>query len=260
MTILDTILERKREEVAALRAERSAADWDRAARSVERTPLNLAAALRSLDKLTVIAEAKRRSPSRGLLAADFDPVRLATAYERGGAAAISVLTDRDFFGGSNDDLQSVRQSVALPILRKDFTIDWVQIAQSRAIGADAVLLIVAALGDDQLAELHDAATGYGLSVLVECHTAAEVERALRISPSIVGINNRDLHGFGVSLQTSIDLRQQIPPEIVAVSESGIGGADDARRLRSAGFDAILVGERLVTAADPAAALHALVGS
>ena len=205
----------------------------------------------SVPGLQVIAEIKRRSPSAGVLASDLVPSDQAVAYVAGGAAAISVLTEPDYFSGSIADLEAVREAVDVPILRKDFMIDSAQIYESKVLGADAVLLIVAILTDDELASLHDAGQSVGLDVLVETHTEHEVERALAISPHIIGVNNRDLATFVTDLATGERLAPTVLGRALAVGESGVSSVEGARRMRVAGFDAILVGEALVRAADPA---------
>lgn len=227
------------------------------ARAADRGPVRSLRRALTDDHLTVIAEIKRRSPSRGVLAADLDPATRAKEYEAGGAAAISVLTEPDHFDGSDDDLLVVRSTVDLPVLRKDFTLDESQIWEARAIGADAVLLIVALLSDDQLAHLHGTARDAGLEVLVEVHTEAEAYRALAVSPSIVGVNNRDLATFDVDLATSERIGALLSGVEVAVAESGIFSAADAERMRRAGYHAVLVGESLVRSGDPVAAIGEL---
>jgi indole-3-glycerol phosphate synthase len=227
------------------------------ARSADLPPVRSLRRVLSDDHLTVIAEIKRRSPSRGVLAAGLDPATLAKEYESGGAAAISVLTEPDHFDGSDEDLIGVRATVELPVLRKDFTLDESQVWEARAIGADAVLLIVALLSDDQLAHLHGTATEAGLEALVEVHTEAEAYRALAVSPSMVGVNNRDLTTFDVDLATSERIGAMLSGVEVAVAESGIFTGADAGRMRRAGFHAVLVGESLVRSGDPAAAIREL---
>ncbi|MDH4306670.1 MAG: indole-3-glycerol phosphate synthase TrpC [Acidimicrobiia bacterium] len=206
--------------------------------------------------LRVIAEVKRRSPSRGVLAAGLDPVARARQYADGGAAAISVLTEPDHFDGSNDDLIAVRAAVDAPVLRKDFTLDVRQVWEARLIGADAVLLIVAALSLDQLVELHATAISAGLAALVEVHDEDEVTLALTAGARIVGVNNRDLTTFAVDLCVSERLAPTLAGVPVSVAESGILAPEDARRMRAAGFDAVLVGESLVRSGDPASAVRA----
>ncbi|MEX0757344.1 MAG: indole-3-glycerol phosphate synthase TrpC [Acidimicrobiia bacterium] len=220
---------------------------------------SLRAALVS-DRLTVIAEFKRRSPSRGMLASNLDPAVRAKEYEAGGAAAISVLTEPDHFDGSDDDLRAVRASTRLPVLRKDFTLDESQIWQARVLGADAVLLIVALLSDDQLAHFLGVAREAGLEALVEVHTDGEAERAVAAGPTIVGVNNRDLTTFDVDLATAEQIAARLVDVPVTVAESGIFTAADAGRMRRAGYDAVLVGESLVKSGDPAAGIRELAVS
>ena len=206
---------------------------------------------------SVIAEVKRRSPSKGAIDESLDPALLAADYERGGAAALSVLTDRDHFGGAPDDLVAARQAVALPVLRKDFTVCAADVCDARIMGADAILLIAAALDDAELADFATLARELDLDALVEVHDEAELERALRIDPTIVGVNQRDLVTFSVDTDRAVRVAPHIPEGIVRVAESGIAGPDDARPLVEAGFDAVLVGESLVRAADRGAAVAAL---
>jgi indole-3-glycerol phosphate synthase len=212
----------------------------------------------SADGISVIAEFKRRSPSAGALREGARPDELARAYERGGARALSVLTEGPSFGGSLDDLRAARAASELPILRKDFVVDRYQLLEARLAGADAALLIVAALADSELVGLHDAARALGLDVLVEVHDAGELERALALKPAIVGINNRDLRDFSVDIARTRALRQAIPDGVVVVSESGIGSTEQLRQLEREGVDAVLVGESLMRAPDPAQALDALL--
>jgi indole-3-glycerol phosphate synthase len=207
--------------------------------------------------LAVIAEVKRRSPSRGGLAPGLVPEVLAKAYEDGGAACLSVLTDQEFFWGSAADLVEARASVSLPVLRKDFTVSPLDVCDSRLMGADAVLLIVAALSSTELPELLALATDVGLDALVEVHDEAELERALSAGATLVGVNQRDLLTFEVDTSRAERVAGAMPDGVVKVAESGIRGPDDARRLAAAGFDAVLVGESLVTAPDPAAAVREL---
>jgi indole-3-glycerol phosphate synthase len=218
-----------------------------------------AAALRqaSADRLAVIAEVKRRSPSKGDLAADLDPGATAEAYAEGGAACLSVLTDEDHFGGSAEDLQAARAAVAIPVLRKDFTVDARDVCDAKAMGADAVLLIAAALDDRELADFHDLALELGLDVLVEVHDEPELERALAVGATVVGVNQRDLHTFEVDQGRAVRVAQAMPDGVVRVAESGVRGADDARALAGAGFHAVLVGESVVTSGDRAASVAGL---
>ncbi|HEX2851185.1 MAG TPA: indole-3-glycerol phosphate synthase TrpC [Acidimicrobiales bacterium] len=222
-------------------------------------PRDFAAALHS-PGLSVIAEVKRRSPSKGLLAPELDPRAVARAYEAGGAACLSVLTDAEFFGGSPDDLAAARSATALPVLRKDFTVSEADVLDARAMGADAVLLIVAALDDAELRAFADLAREIGLAALIECHDEDEVERALAAGADIVGVNQRDLVTFAVDTDRAIRVASAIPAGVVKVAESGIRTADDAARLAAAGYDAVLVGEHLVTSTDPASAVRALVAA
>lgn len=253
MAILDEILATKRDEVTMLRRP-DVRDLLRREALDAPPPRSFAAALRDPDgALRVIAEIKRRSPSKGDLAPDLDPTTTAVAYAAGGAAALSVLTDRPFFGGAVADLAAARAAVDLPILRKDFTIDEIQVYESRAIGADAVLLIAAALPDDaHLADLHGLASDLGLAVLVEAHDEHEIDRALSIGATIVGVNARDLGTFAEDLAGSVRLAGRIPAPVVAVAESAIRSAPDAARMAAAGFDAVLAGEVLVRSDNPSA--------
>ena len=209
--------------------------------------------------LSVVAEVKRRSPSRGELASDLDPVERAGRYAAGGAAAISVLTEPHHFSGSDDDLVGARKASGIPVLRKDFTLDERQIWEARAIGADAVLLIVAVLDDERLTALLGAAAEAGIDALVEVHSTQEAERALEAGAEIVGVNNRDLGTFEVDLATSERIAPMLEGVPVRVAESGIFDASDGRRMADAGFDAVLVGEALVRAADPEALIRSLRG-
>jgi indole-3-glycerol phosphate synthase len=209
-------------------------------------------------RLRVIAELKRASPSRGVLCGEYTPRELARSYESAGAAALSVLTEQDFFGGSLDDLQAARGAVRLPVLRKDFVLDPYQVYESVAVGTDALLLIVAALADENLRGLLALCDRLGIAALVEVHTEAEVDRALATGAQIIGVNNRDLRTLEVNLETSFRLRSKIPSRCRAVSESGIRTPEDLRRLADAEFDAVLIGERFMKEADPGKALADLL--
>lgn len=217
---------------------------------------DFAAALRA-PGLSVIAEVKRRSPSKGDLAADLDPVEVAAAYEAGGASCLSVLTDENFFGGSADDLRAARSAVELPVLRKDFTVTLNDVFDARLMGADAVLLIVAALDDAELGDFSAAATQVGLTALFEIHDEFELERALAVDAQVIGVNQRDLVTFEVDQKRAVRVAPQIPSDRVRVAESGVRGPDDAGALWAAGFDAVLVGESVVTSGDRADAVRAL---
>jgi indole-3-glycerol phosphate synthase len=258
-SILDEILGTKRDEVVRLHGR--AGDLGAAAAAAP-PARDFAGALRRPDgRLALICEIKRRSPSKGVLADGLDPAAMAGAYERGGAAALSVLTDGPYFGGSLADLAAARAACSRPVLRKDFTIDEVQILEARAAGADAILLIVAALSDDgRLRALHEAAVGCGLAALVEADDELGVERALAAGARIVGVTNRDLRTFGEDLGVSERCARLIPPDAVAVAESAIRSADDAARMAAAGYDAALVGEALVRAPDPAALVAAMAAA
>lgn len=205
----------------------------------------------------MIAEVKRRSPSKGDLAADLDPGSLAMSYADGGASCLSVLTDGESFGGSADDLRGARAACALPVLRKDFTVSELDVVDARLMGADCVLLIAAALDDQELRSFHQLATELGLDVLVEIHDEGELERALAIDATLIGVNQRDLVTFAVDHDRARRMASQFPTGVVSVAESGVRGADDARALADAGYDAVLVGESLVTSGDPTAAVAAL---
>ncbi len=252
MSVLDEILATKRDEVTVLHRPETAALLQRTA-LVAAPPRDFGGALRREDgTLAVIAEIKRRSPSKGDLALDLDAPVLAKDYERGGASALSVLTDRPWFAGTVEDLQAVRAAVEVPILRKDFTLDPVQVYETRAIGADAMLLILAALPDDHLVrELQDLAWSLGLAVLVEAHSVAEVDRGLALGARILGVNARDLSTFDEHLDAVADVVARIPADVIAVAESAIRTPMDAARMAAAGFDAVLVGEALVRSGDPA---------
>ena len=258
MGVLDEIVAHKREELERLRADTPQAQLEAACRG--RAPsLPFEAALRASGPGTVrlIAEVKKASPSRGTLNAALDPVAQARVYATSGAAAISVLTDQKYFRGALDDLVAVRAAVDVPLLRKEFILEEYQLWESRAAGADAVLLIVAALDDLALRDLHHAAKGIGLATLVEVHTVLELERALTLGAPVIGVNNRDLHTLETSLEPSLALLPRIPSAHTAVSESGIFTRDDVQRVVSAGAQAVLVGEGLVRAQDVPAKVREL---
>lgn len=257
--ILRTILARKAEEVAERSASMPLAELR--ARTADASPVRpFAAALESdiaAGRAGVIAEVKRASPSKGLIRADFDPAAIARSYAAGGASCLSVLTDRDFFQGSEDFLAAARGACELPVLRKDFTVDPYQVYEARAIGADCILLIVAALDDARLAELLGLAHELGMDALVEVHDAAELERALALPARLIGINNRDLRTFETRLETTLGLLAEIPAGRRVVTESGIHTRQDVARLRAAGVQAFLIGEAFMRAPDPGTALTAL---
>ena len=257
--VLARLLATKAEEVAALKRARSWADLAAAACAAG-PPRGFAGAIRAAiaaGRSAVIAEVKKASPSRGVLRADFDPPAIARSYEAGGAACLSVLTDRPYFQGAPEYLTAARAACALPALRKDFIVDEVQVAEARALGADAILLIVAALDDARLAALEACAADFGMDVLVEVHDGAELARALRLATPLVGVNNRNLRTFDVSLDTTLGLLAEIPADRVVVTESGILAPADVATMRAHGVHAFLVGEAFMRAADPGAALAAL---
>ena len=257
--ILQRIVAVKREEVAAARAVRSLASWREEAES-RRDLRGFAAALRSrvaAGGAAVIAEVKKASPSKGVLREHFVPAEIAASYERGGAACLSVLTDRRFFQGADAYLQQARAACALPVLRKDFMVDEYQVVQARALGADCILLIAACLDDAQMADLEACALGLGLDVLVEVHDGHELDRALRLRTRLLGINNRNLKTFEVTLDTTLGLLPRVPADRLLVTESGILARADVLRMRQAGVHAFLVGEAFMRAPDPGAALAGL---
>jgi indole-3-glycerol phosphate synthase len=257
--ILDEILARTRADVELRKRTRS---LEVLQRDSSRWPpaRNLAAALRRPGEIACIAEFKRRSPSAGWIHESADPAATARAYTAGGASALSVLTDEPFFGGTLDDLASARAACDRPVLRKDFIVDPYQLVETRAAGADATLLIVAALDQPTLIQMIRLADALGVAVLVEAHDEEEVGRAVEAGAGIIGINNRDLRTFTVDRELAIRLRPRVPADRIVVAESGIRDAADVVRLRDAGVDAMLVGETLMRAPDPAAALRALLAS
>jgi indole-3-glycerol phosphate synthase len=257
--ILDRILAVKRQEIEAAKRARP---LERVRAEAERVspPRGFAAALRAkiaAGQPAVIAEIKKASPSKGLLRADFDPASIARSYAAGGAACLSVLTDRQFFQGDPEHLAVAREASGLPVLRKDFIVDPYQIHEARAMGADCILLIVAALDDGPMRELEGAARGLGLDVLVEVHDRAELDRALALRTPLLGVNNRDLRTFETRLETTLGLLSAVPPDRLVVTESGILARADVERMRGAGVNAFLVGEAFMRAPDPGAALSGL---
>jgi indole-3-glycerol phosphate synthase len=256
MSILAHILDSKMEEIHRLKAETNVVSLHERAMS-RPACIDLVAALRNCTHVPVIAEIKRSSPSQGALAQVDDVARLAQVYQESGASAISVLTDGPFFGGSLDDLRQARDAVSLPILRKDFILDPIQICEARIAGADAVLLIAAALPPKQLSSLFETTVGLGMTPVVEVHHEAELARVLELNPRIVGINNRNLGTLQVDLETFVRLRPLIPQGTLVVAESGISGPEDIAMLREAGADAFLIGTTLMRSHDPGAALRQL---
>jgi indole-3-glycerol phosphate synthase len=257
--ILDTILARKRDEVAARAARVPLAQLRHL--SLEQAPTRgffNALAVRVADRrAAVIAEIKKASPSQGVIRPDFDPATIARSYEAAGAACLSVLTDADFFQGSDTHLLAAREACALPVLRKDFVVDAWQLYESRVLGADCVLLIAAALEDGALRDLLGLADELGLDALLEVHDGAELERALATEANLIGINNRNLRSFQVSLETTLGLCDRVPAGRLLVTESGIRSPEDVARMRAAGVHAFLVGEGFMRAADPGAELSRL---
>jgi indole-3-glycerol phosphate synthase len=250
--ILATIVEQKKLDLAV----RDASVEERAERSVSQRR-DFLAALRGR-RPAVIAEIKKASPSKGVLASEFDPASIARLYQQGGAAALSVLTDEKHFRGSLSDLESARAEVGIPVLRKDFTIDAYHVHQAAAHGADAILLIAAVLCERQMRDFRELAERYHMAALVEVHDEEELKPAIASGARMIGVNNRNLHTFEVSLETSLDLADQIPSGVTRIAESGIHSLDDVKRLSAVGFQAFLVGEHLMKSGDPVAALRALL--
>jgi indole-3-glycerol phosphate synthase len=257
-TILDQIVDRKRQEIAEAQARRSLEDVIAAAKDAP-AARDFVGALRGTGDVALIAEVKKASPSAGLIRADFDPVQIARTYAEHGAAAISVLTDEQFFQGHLDYLKAVRASVPVPVLRKDFLLDPYQVYEARAAGADAVLLIAECLDDATMTELFQLAAELGMTSLVELYEPENLERVLRLGPSLVGVNNRNLKTFVTDLGHSLRLRPQVPADVAFVAESGIRTRADVERLRQAGVNAMLVGETLMRQPDIAAAVDELLG-
>jgi indole-3-glycerol phosphate synthase len=257
LNVLDRIVQVKRAEVAAAKAARPQPTLTMAS-----SPRDFVGAIReriTQGRPAVIAEIKRASPSKGLLRQNFVPAEIAKSYEVGGAACLSVLTDRQFFEGAPEHLQAARAACALPVLRKDFIVDPYQVHEARAIGADCILLIAACLSLLEMKQLESEAQALGMAVLVEVHDAAELEKALVLKTPLVGINNRDLRTFETRLETTLSLLPKVPAERIVVTESGILSRSDVARMRSAGVNAFLVGEAFMRASDPGSRLRALFG-
>ena len=251
MSILERIVAAKRAEVEAAKKVLSRINLDSA------PPVrDFVGALRA-KRPAVIAEIKRASPSKGLLREHFDPVAIAKSYEKGGAACMSVLTDREFFQGAPEHLAAARAACNLPALRKDFSIDPYQVQEARALGADCILLIVSCLQDREMRQLEAVANDLGMAVLVEVHDAEELERALKLKTPLIGINNRNLRTFETRLETTLELLPRIPKDRIVVTESGILSRDDVKRMQAGGVNAFLVGEAFMRAAEPGAALASL---
>lgn len=258
-TILDRIVDARRASVAHRKRVLPEVALKIAVEKKAPPARDFAAAL-SRDALNVIAELKKGSPSLGVIREEYAPSALADQLQRAGAAALSVLTEEDFFSGSLADLKEARKSVEIPVLRKDFIIDPWQVWEARAAGADSFLLIAAVLRDALLSELIELGRALKMEPLVEVHSRAELDRVIQARASIIGVNNRDLRNFQVHLETSLELVESIPEDCVAVSESGLRTRDDLARLRAAGFDAFLIGEHLMKSADPGTALRSFLGS
>ncbi len=256
--ILDDIVTYKKEELAETKRGTPLADQKK--RAADAGPLRgFGTALTAAGGIKLIAEVKKASPSKGVIREDFDPVRIAATYQEAGATCLSVLTEKKYFQGSLEYLGAVRRAVGLPLLRKDFIVDEYQIYEARAAGADAILLIAACLDRRQLEDYLGVAAGLGLDVLVESHTYAELDKSLLAGARIVGVNNRDLASFTVSLQTTFDLLKDIPDDRIVVSESGIQSRDDVVKLTKAGVDAVLVGESLMREQDIGKKVRELLG-
>ena len=255
--ILARIVARKREEFAQATVLR--VDLERQAEEQRTSRRGFRAALLR-HAPAIIAEIKKASPSKGILREDFEPAALAREFQQNGAAALSVLTDGPFFQGSLADLRAARRAANLPALRKDFTLDEYHVVEAAASGADAILLITAILEEKQIRDLREQAGRWGMAALVEVHSQPELQKALAAGADIIGVNNRDLRTFAVSLETSLRLAEEIPAGVLKISESGIQSPDDIRRLSDAGFDAFLVGEHLLKSASPGAALRTLAGT
>lgn len=258
-TVLQRILDRKHQEVAERRRAVSFSHLEQRANAQEpaRDFVNAIAERIAAGDPAVIAEVKKASPSQGVIRANFDPAAIAKSYQTGGATCLSVLTDIDFFQGADTYLQTARAACDLPVLRKDFVVDPYQVVEARALGADCILLIVAALSDDQLDELNDVALQWGLHVLVEVHNREELERAIPLGNRLLGINNRNLHNFETRLETTIELLDDLPDACIAVTESGIHTRDDVALMRTHGVNAFLVGEAFMRAKDPGTELQRL---
>ncbi len=251
--ILARIVDTKRSELAQLAASR--ADLER--RAADRTPARDFRGALLASKPAVIAEIKKASPSKGVFLQDYQPALIAQAYSSGGAACLSVLTDRDYFQGSFADLNAARDACSLPVLRKDFTVDELHVIEAAAHNADAILLIAAILTESEMRTLRELAESFGMAALVEVHDAEELKSAIGSGATLIGVNNRNLHTFEVSLDTSLRLADRIPANAVKVAESGIHSQADVKTLQAAGFQAFLVGEHLMKSGDPAQALKAL---
>lgn len=251
MSVLDRICAEKRDHIKVQKTRKSFSNLDSETKNLKESKgfIKRILGFTLKNKIPLITEVKKASPSKGIIRENFNPVKIAKAYERAGAACLSVLTDEPYFQGRDDYLCAIRTESSLPILRKDFMLDPYQIVESRALGADCVLLIMAALENAQAAELYEAATVYAMDVLVEIHDPYELDRAMRLSPAMIGVNNRDLKTLEVNLETGIELAQLIPDSITKIGESGIATHDDILQLQKAGFQGFLVGESLMRQED-----------
>jgi indole-3-glycerol phosphate synthase len=254
MSVLHDICMKKIAHIEMCKSQVKLAELKAQAKDVP-APKGFIKAIKNAAAPAIIAEVKKASPSKGIIRSDFDAGKIAKIYEQNGAACLSVLTDSPYFQGSDEDFRAARAAASLPILRKDFMIDPYQIYESRALGADCILLIMAALDDDLAAELHELASDLGMDVLVEIHDEEELERAKSLKPPMIGINNRNLKTLKVDVQTSFDLVQKMPPDAVKVAESGLTDFATLQRLGKAGFDCFLIGESLMREADIGAALR-----
>jgi indole-3-glycerol phosphate synthase len=261
LNILERIMAVKRAEVAAAKASLPIAILEKRAAEAARARDFVSALRKKMEtgEAAVIAEIKRASPSKGVMREQFAPTEIAKSYAAGGAACLSVLTDREFFQGAPEDLAAARAACALPVLRKDFVFDPYQVLEARAMGADAILLIAACLSAAEMKALEDPATGLGMAVLVEVHDAAELEAALTLRTPLIGVNNRDLRTFETRIETTLGLLERMPADRIVITESGIAAPADVARLRASGVNAFLVGEAFMRAPDPGRALRALFG-
>ncbi|MGH1398328.1 MAG: indole-3-glycerol phosphate synthase TrpC [Alphaproteobacteria bacterium] len=255
-SVLNEICARKAEHVAAQKAKTPLTELEAQAKAAE-APRGFINAIKSAPDKALIAEVKKASPSKGIIRADFNPTQIARIYEDNGATCLSVLTDEPYFQGHDEYLKTVKSEVKIPVLRKDFMIDPYQIIESRALGADCILIIMAALSDAQAKELYDLSTAQNMDVLVEVHNAEELERAARLSPAMIGVNNRNLKTLKVDTQTSFDLLGSIPDTAIKIAESGLADANVINRLNTAGYNGFLIGESLMREPDIAAAIKNL---
>lgn len=255
-SVLKEICDRKREHVQQQKSKYSLADLEGLAKSAE-APRGFINALKSANGPALIAEVKKASPSKGIIRADFDPAKIARIYEDNGASCLSVLTDEPYFQGCDEYFKTVKAEVKLPMLRKDFMVCPYQITESRAMGADCILIIMAALSDTLAKELYDTAESQGMDVLIEVHNEEELDRSLSFSPQMIGVNNRNLKTLSVDTQTSFDLLSKVPDNTLKVAESGLSDAETIQKLNTSGYGAFLIGESLMAEKDIAAKIHLL---